>query len=373
MASGAWLLPLSLLKLMPSGRAQIEAPPVANEAVQFAVRTYQPQDEQGVIRLLQQTLPRWTTCNDPAALWRWKHTQSPFGKSHVMVAAGRDDTILGVVALMPWRLRLGEHLLPCVRTVDMATHPAHQRQGIASSFWTPSVQHLSAAKVALSFHTPNRRSVAFSQKAGRWVVKLQPMFSIVHPLRLVPAPLRSRNAAMRGGLMRALRAEPWTVDTLLAREGSAVDELLAHSALLAGNRLQTERSAAYLAWRYAAHPTHSYYAVWVKSGSTIDGCIIFRLGSWRGARRLVIEEVLLRRSDFKVVAELRRELRRTVDADLIQCYDTAGTWYRELLGRPVLPTPRKFNFTVGVFAPALGNMPLDLAHWSLSLGDLESI
>ena len=48
MASGVWLLPLSLLKLMPSGRAPLEAAPAAEDDLQFEVRTYECQDEQGI-------------------------------------------------------------------------------------------------------------------------------------------------------------------------------------------------------------------------------------------------------------------------------------------------------------------------------------
>lgn len=339
------------------------------------VRLYRTEDEPQVLDLLALCLPRWARSPDRAAQsratqWRWKHFDNPFGASHVLVAVSDEGTVVGAVALMPWRLRYRDQVLACARTVDMVTHPAYRGQGVASSFWPASRQHLVQANVALTFHTPNRRSILFARKGGRPVWTLQPRVNVLKPFRALSRALRHRAGKARPAADPAavFRTTPATVSELLERR-AAVAELLVHDARQSDGQLRTDRSVEYLAWRYASNPALRYYAVCAESQGRIDGVAIFRVDTWTGISRVVLQDVLLRRCDHEVIAALRRQLMAHVDPDLIHHYQSQS---RLLLGRPGLPATR-FNFTVGVYQHEFDAVATRPSNWDLTLGDLQEI
>ena len=337
------------------------------------VRPYRSDDESQVLDLFALCLPCWRRCPDRQALFLWKHFENPFGPSHVLVVENVEGKVLGTVALMPWRLTYRNEGLACVRTVDMVTHPAYQRMGVASSFWMAAFEHLKRAKVALAFHTPNRRSVSFSRKGGRPVWTLQPRFTILNPFRVLPAALRySTGRTSERDPAGVFRTPALAVSELLERR-SAVDELLAHDARRSAGQLRTDYSAVYLAWRYASHPSLRYYALSVESAAGLDGCAIFRVDFWKGLRRIVLQDVFLRRCEGAIAVALRRQLRRQLDADLVHYHGSRKCPSELLLAQPSFPTPKRMNFTVGVYRRELSDEAVQPMNWSLSLGDLQEI
>jgi hypothetical protein len=90
----------------------------------FAVRPFVPEDAPAVVDLLTSvfaTWPRQLRGADPAAAFRWKHLESPFGPS-VMVVAEADGAVIGFEALLRW---------PSPPTVGRST-----RCAVSTSPWT---------------------------------------------------------------------------------------------------------------------------------------------------------------------------------------------------------------------------------------------
>lgn len=90
-------------------------------------------DEPDVLALLQTVFGEWPRdVRDvtPADFLRWKHIESPFGPSR-MVVAEIDQRIVGFGAYMPWRFRVRGRIVKALRGVDFAVHPAYRRRCVS--------------------------------------------------------------------------------------------------------------------------------------------------------------------------------------------------------------------------------------------------
>ena len=278
----------------------------------------------------------------------WKHFQNPFGPSLILVAES-DGEIVGLRAFMRWELLTpGGAPLRCVRAVDTATHPDHQRKGIFRRLTLAALDLAEEEGVELIFNTPNRHSGAGYLAMG-WVqvgdigVMVRP-----HPLRVLSRP-SADHLPDPAGFVDARPFGP-------APEPEVEDR--------APRGLRTPRSSDYVCWRFGAHPTARYLRVDLPGA----GSAILRpnhRGRWR---ELVVSDLLGPRPG----ALARAAVRRSRAGYLVAWFSRGSPERRAALRAGLLPVP-------GVRALTLVARPLrplsvdtsELASWDLALSDLE--
>jgi len=293
----------------------------------------------------------------------------------------------------------GSHTLAVLRAVDTVTHPAWRQRGIFTRLTQAGLEAARAAGVALVFNTPNRNSLPGYLKMGwRRVGRLPVQVQVPRPLRfatgLARAKLLGRPLAPAGSV------EPWLSPPLPAAvfldQATGLEALVARDATLRGPGWRTVRSPDFLRWRYAAHPYVTYYveAVWeqghggpmARAGISVRGVLFWRLQMRFGLWELTLCDLLLAEPDLMLVAELVAGARRRLAADyLIACFSPASV-QGQLLRRLGFwnPPGQGINFTVrllgagdgvgltaGRDGAGLAPDPLELANWSLCLGDVE--
>lgn len=338
---------------------------------QGSVRVCRPRDQAALLHLVTTNLPRWSTSPDPAALWRWKHLDNPFGPSHVLVHETPEGDIVGCVALVYWRLRQGSRTLLAGRTTDLATLASHRRRGVATSFHAPARQALIDAGVQLVFHTPNEQSLGFTRRTTRPVFEMRSRVALMRASRLPHAALGLLQPTPRDHRAddeQAFRRTPLSAAELLSSPG--LTALIERDAERRVPRLHTARSLEYLRWRYAAHPTIRYYAAVVTRNNALEGAAFFHLDRAGSACRLVVMDLLLASPAPATRRALLDEIRSVVNADLLQQLVADGA---TLLPRLSVRAWNAWAFTVGLYAPPDGLSPTTLGAWSVSLGDLQEI
>ena len=317
------------------------------------IRPYETGDEPAVRRLLEDCLAR-----DPdgpnADLFAWKHRDNAFGRSPVWVALdGR--LVVGLRTFMRWRFRLGAHRYDAVRAVDTATHGDYRGRGIFTRLTRHGVAELTRAGTAFIFNTPNDMSRPGYLKLGWQTVGRLPVGVLPRSVRTLPRILRARVPA-------ALWSTPTAVG-LSAGDAFADEEALAAllEALPAPAEMVTDRSAAYLRWRYGFWPLH-YRAVLVGK-TAADGLMLFRLRRRGAALELAVAELLLpARRRGVAVGLIKKALQRT-RADY--AIGLQGAAPRAAL----VPLPHQGpQLTARSLATGA---PSSLSRWSLSLGDVE--
>jgi Acetyltransferase (GNAT) family len=332
-------------------------------AESVTVRTCRPEDEAAVLTLLQSAFGRWPRGVDGVraeAFFRWKHSQSPFGRSTLLLAEA-GGAPLGFVALMPWRLRFGEQVHATTRGVDLAVDPTAQRRGVSMRL-IAAARERHGREIALGWSNPNERSRGGVLKSGRRRVEVIPRF--------VGAGAVSREGIKRWRLSAV--DEP-ARGAHLADDAAAVleDDALLHDVLLwprAGPcRIETARSAEFLRWRYGRGG--AYRALVTEDRKGRRGLAIFRArrrGRWRTAH--IFE--LLAGADAGLARRLTRGVRRASEADLLAC---AFPSPRAAARCGFVRAPGSVTIAANPLREDLRPDPTQPGAWALSLGDLELI
>jgi GNAT superfamily N-acetyltransferase len=331
----------------------------------IAIRPYRQDDEGAVLDLLGSTLGDGPAGHRPPEFFRWKHAQSPFGPSYMLVAEA-DDRIVGLRAFMRWRFRAGDQLLRAVRAVDTATHPEYQGRGIFSRLTRRAVDEL-RQDVDLVFNTPNQNSLPGYLKMGWRMVgrmsvdvrvrRLIPVMREFRRLRSTAAPTRPRPAVRAESAEEAL-SDP-SVATLLAEAEES------------NRRLVTPLNGEYLGWRYGSAPLLGYLAVREEIGGALAGVALFRVRARGKLWETTVAEAIVRSGDVRTARRLLGRVVRAASVDHVSCLFPPGSApARGARAAGFLPAPGGPELVVNPLHEVLPD-PLELASWGLSLGDLE--
>jgi GNAT superfamily N-acetyltransferase len=326
------------------------------------VRSFQAPDERGAIDLLEVAFAPWLVDIDsvsPTEFFHWKHRQSPFGPSTLLVVEA-DDELIGFAAYMPWRLRAHGEVRPTLRGVDFAVHPAHRRRG-ATMALRATANSLSGA--AFIWSNPNEATRRGGLKSGRKQIGTLPRFfrpcaPAVHTIRR----LQSRGAMTPQRL--TIEAEP-AAEAL--RDEPAVSELLASTERPSG-RLSTVKDLDFLRWRYGR--LREYRAVRIDAPNGGSGLAIFRPRRFGPLWVLDVCELLVERGDRTRTRALLRRVSDTARADFIHCgfpsrRDAAVNGFLQARhGTTLMTRPLRAD---------LAPDPTRSSSWSLSRGDIELV
>lgn len=313
----------------------------------IAVRPFADGDLESVLDLLRLSLGESAVLQRTPQLFAWKHFDNPFGRSIILVAEA-DDRVVGLRAFMRWELVTARgETLRCVRAVDTATHPEHQRRGIFRTLTMAALDRARDDGIDLVFNTPNPRSGAGYlsmgwQEVGTLGVMAAPgrgLTTRAHPGD-VPEPPQWVSGA------RALHRAPI----------AAIDDRPARG-------LRTPRTPAYLAWRFSRHPTAHYLAI--EPGTSMAIVRPNVRGRWR---ELVLSDVY---GPDPVVA-IRAAVRRNRAAYLAGWFSEGAPERKAAIMSGVLPVPRVRTLTL-VAHPlrAIDARVNSLDGWDLASSDLE--
>ncbi len=189
----------------------------------------------------------------------WKYHDNPVGRAVITVAEASSG-IVGVYALVPTRIRLGDRLVLGAQSLDTMTHTDFRGQGMFVALARACMETASANGVEILYGFPNDASYhGFVNRLGwkhaddipRWVRLLNPdsVAAMPRPIQhLASIGLRilwTGNSAPKGIDVRTNRP---SVDELLALAGSDVPD----------SRCRVERSRDWYSWRFDSASQRKY-------------------------------------------------------------------------------------------------------------------
>jgi GNAT superfamily N-acetyltransferase len=340
------------------------------DAIAPDLRPYQDADEPSVIDLLSATLGTGPAGARPPEFFRWKHMESPFGRSYMLLAE-EDNRVVGLRAFMRWRFRVGGRVLRAVRAVDTATHPDYQGRGIFSRLTLQALRDL-RGQTELVFNTPNDKSLPGYLKMGwRRVGKVPVSIRMRRVVPLVSTLAKFRDQTTPS---RELRPPP-EISAESAAEvlrDPRLSSLLAEAEEAPDDRIATRRDLLYLQWRYGSAPLLDYRAVREDRKGELAGIALFRVRPRGELWETTVAEVMVRPGDS---ATARRLIRRVVDAapvDHLTChFPSRSQAARAALRAGFLRVPGGVTFVMHPLVEELKPDPAELRSWALTLGDLE--
>jgi GNAT superfamily N-acetyltransferase len=340
-----------------------------------SVRTFAVEDLPRVLDLLDASLGGGPAGRRPPEMFRWKHLDSPFGPSYMLVAEC-DERLIGLRALMRWRFTAGGTTIRAARAVDTATHPDYQGRGVFSLLTKAALEAV-AGEVELIFNTPNGKSGPGYLKMGWQEVGRVPVaVRVRRPVRLLSG-LRARSelgpapSAPAVPAARVLeRGEE--VARLLERDASPEPGPAGPAGRSTGpGRLTTPRDLAYLRWRYGAAPLLGYRAVTEEREGRLAGVAIFRVRPRGRLWEATISEVLAG-GDAHTASRLLRRVAREAKVDHLTFHAPAHSPLARAAARSgFLRSPAGITLVANPLRRDLRPDPTRLDAWALSLGDLE--
>jgi len=285
--------------------------------------------------------------------WRWKHVDNPFGPSPVLLAEEGEE-VIGVRAFMRWAWTDGKQTYRAVRAVDTATHPAHQGKGIFKKLTLALLDQCKTEGVDFVFNTPNAQSRPGYLKmgwvdAGRLPIQFRPlnvagMIKCTCGIASAPAPGHHQPLDIVG-LETAVRS-------------------ISTGAVVTG-RLETDRVAGYLKWRYADVPVVKYLGHVYNDGHAPE-IFIGRIKRNRLGNEFRVTDVFC---DGPAISAAGRKslyaFARTHGADYLTCSGTGAPLKTGVtLHRGPITTVRPLH---GIEQSAL----VQFTRWAPGLGDLE--
>ncbi len=347
---------------------------VKTAALPYTIRERRDDDLAAILDLMRISLGESTVLQRTQDMWNWKHEINPFGRSHVLLAENDEGKIIGLRAFLRWEFGWDGRSLRGVRAVDTSTHPDFRRMGLFKNLTLQAVDDVRNDGVDFVFNTPNDQSRPGYLKMGWQSVGLvEPVIKILNYPRFVvgmaKARLLKREANAPDGSHFAAN-EPSTLSDLVNHAG--LDELLEADTALRPDLMHTKRSAAYLDWRYAKHPTIDYRTVLIEENGKLEAAAVFRANSRFGLREIVLAEMLLARPDRDLAKKLIRVVKSHVKADYMIAYFPKGSAHRDALrGSSFRRIPGQgMTLTANALSGPLGDFEA-LDRWGLSLGDLE--
>lgn len=295
--------------------------------------------------------------------WEWKHLESPFGESPVMLAF-EGATLIGVRAFMRWQWVRGNERMDAIRGVDTATHPDFQGRGIFKKLTLNLVDQCTKNGWHFIFNTPNKFSMPGYLKMGWEKVGRLPIdIRIERPFSVL------MNAAFRERKVDKPVPDD-TVKGILEHPG--LNELLAQHKDVFDDHIITPHSIPFLKWRYQNVPVTSYSAYAITEGNSLNALIFYRLKSTSMGRELRIAEVFIKSDKHdKDLHEAIHEKAKQYRAD----YVTASAFSHGRMTRGTLgirnlrlgPMVTTRELSTKIYQPRI----IGFKDWSPSIGDLE--
>jgi GNAT superfamily N-acetyltransferase len=325
----------------------------------LTIRLFQPHDEANVLGLLGSTFGDWpgeVLEGTRSEYFRWKHLESPFGRS-LMVVVELDGSIVGFYAYMPWLLCAHGRTVATLRAVDLAIDQRHRRRGISLAL--RSAMQFSR-DVELVWGNPNKVSARGGRRLGRPEVK--GLRSFVGPCALLPRTMLTHATRARG---RQRPPAPDDTSAASALEDRTLLGRLREPAELQYERFATLKHDDYLRWRYGRWS--SYRAV--RSDAPGEGALaIFRRRRSGPFVVADVGELLLERRDPRHERRLLRRVAEAAAADFVLCNFSS---LRSATLRGMLAYRTKEILMALVLSEQLQLDPTVPDSWALSRGDLE--
>lgn len=307
-----------------------------------AIRPYEDVDEGPVLDLLAASLGK-TVDDRYRGFFRWKHLENPFGRSFMWVGE-LEGRIVGFRSFLRWLfVDPGGEPVEAVRAVDTATHPDAQGMGIFRTLTLHGLEEMRPAGISFVFNTPNDQSRPGYLKMG-WRIEGR-----------VPVEVRPRSLPSLWRMARARQpAEPWSLPT---DEGEPIEAVAEHARLptrAPKGRLVTNRTPAFVRWRYAGCPDVGSVAI-----GAGHGAVLVRFRTRGAAVECTVGDVLGQSSPRLAGPALRRAMRaHQADYAIAAAGSAIGGMVRAA-GLGPIQTRRDLG-------PSACQLPL-----RLSLGDVE--
>ena len=279
--------------------------------------------------------------NTPSTDWfSWKYVDNPFCSEVPIFVAERNGRLVGSRPLFVLPIRYGDWSGLGFEHADAMVHPDHRREGVFTALVEAAIDYYGERDAAFFFSFPNPKSGGAHLKLGAIRVGTVPeavrinrpgtslaAHASIEPLPWID-PIVHRVSNVRDTLLALTRPLPAGITTRI-KQGVCVDEVAALYRSAVPETLHTERSEAFLEWRFR-NPQWTYYTLLGEFDSAPVAGLIVGFQSRPDGRSLVrITDILPLTQTWQ-----RDVVLETLIGDVIAGFDSADVFLAPLTALP---------------------------------------
>ncbi len=238
---------------------------IDTERGKFTVRPYHAEDEDGVRLLWNRAFHK----EMPRDLWKWKYLCNPY-QQQILLCVSEDGLIVAYYGGIPYRTNLEGKTVEITQLMDIMSHPDYRKTGIFIKTAHLFFDYAHHQNHSLFFYGyPGKYHLDLGEKYLGYKALLTPMVF----LKIPTAELAAKKTELAGKISR------------IEKIGNSFDHLWKRCQK--DYPLSVIRDSAFVRWRYAEHPLHTY-EIWgfhLYSQKNLDGYAVFRLEE--GKARLI--------------------------------------------------------------------------------------
>jgi GNAT superfamily N-acetyltransferase len=306
----------------------------------------------------------------------WRFRSNPHGEARFAIACA-GDVVVGMIALVPTRLRTATDDGLCYQAIDTAVHPSWQGQGLFVKIGRVA-QDAANLGAEILWGFPNANAAPGWYDRLGWT-NFGPVPLLMRPLRssFLLGRLHSRLRSIDVPLVRSFNLAPHVYGRG-CEPGDEVASLWARVERDFG--VAVKRDGRWIDWRLMEKPDSDYRCVGLKSNAgDLEAFAAIKIADKHGGRLCYVMEAICAADRTEDLARLlRSELslaaRSGAEVALAWCPRTAPNYraYRKAGFWPVPPRLRPIEINFG--ARALGEASADViaANWYVSFLDSDT-
>ena len=304
-------------------------------------RRYEDGDEQAIVLLLKKAFGKWHSLD----YWRWMYKKNPAGEPIIWVAQ-HGKTIVGHYAIIPVRMEVANKNFIGSQSVNLATHPAYQRQNVASSIIARSHKNAGNNNLLLTFNFSRASLEPFFEKVLSSRTHIYFKGFMVRVLNWPPLPARyvHRNPFLKRAnwaLRKAIKLKSVSArveEDLKIERINRFDERITRfwNAISKNFQIILTRDQEYLNWRYPDNPEGDYVIYIAQQDKRILGYCVLAEDHGGDMTVGLILDVLGFQNSKKIASSLIQvavEHFQKRNLDLVACMMSEGNPYTTAFSR----------------------------------------
>ena len=181
--------------------------------MKVTVRRFQEGDEERTLQFLKTVFGGWRSQRQ----WNWKFrdVEKALGYQSIIWVMEAEGNIVGHLAAIPMKLRIGSEVFPVCQLVDGASSPKYRHRGLYKNLFQGLLNDVAEKGFAVTFGFPNRFFYRVCERQGSFqnICQIKKMFKMLslnnalNTLRIQPSFANSAETAQDSSLKEFLAVQ----------------------------------------------------------------------------------------------------------------------------------------------------------------------
>lgn len=269
------------------------------------IRKATSKDKKDIISFFKSYI--WAS-KDGEELYSWKYEDNPSGSALIWLAVEeKNDSIVGISVMMPWKLQLSENIVVSFQGVDALVDKNYRRQGIHKTLIRQALSEFKEMRIPFIFAFPNENSRFNLLKTGWHEIGFVRSWAKPFKAECILSKVIGRNFISNffgffiDIWLRLISRERFyhTSSKYIIKEIREFDERfdILWERVSKNFRVIGSRDSKYLNWKYINTPNKRHIVFSIERANRLAGYVVLEIGRGRERGHVCIVDIFTERDD----------------------------------------------------------------------------